>query len=333
MSELFNVFLPLSKVEKTKDGNCTVSGYASTPALDIDGEIVSLDAIKKALPGYWQWRNIREMHQSKAVGVAQEANIDGKGLFLTSKITDKDAVQKCLDEVYKGYSIGGRKLAKSGNTITEIELVEISLVDRPANPECRLEVQKSAKKGAAAHLLKMGKSLAFEVDSVPKKELSKALNRMSKVAEFLVKADGPPAAADGFSLPANMPSACKLHKVVGCEKCTCAKHASVDCEKCAAKAAKKLAKRDFNAAQRRDATASGDAMAGGKFPIKNQKDLDNAVGLIGNSSEPKSAVKAHIRAMAKKHGLKLPDSGAKSSRGSWPSAKLRRKPPPPSINA
>ena len=34
--------------------------------------------------------------------------------------------------------------------------------------------------------------------------------------------------------------------------------------------------------------------------------LDNAVGLMGNSTEPKSAVKAHIRAMAAKHGLKLP---------------------------
>src|SRR5258706_15493818 len=111
----FNFFLPLTKVEAQKDGSAIVSGYASTPALDLDGEIVSLDAIKKALPGYWQWRNIREMHTNSAVGTATEANMDEKGLFLTAKIVDKDAVKKCLERVYKGYSIGGKKLAKSGN--------------------------------------------------------------------------------------------------------------------------------------------------------------------------------------------------------------------------
>ena len=300
----FSFFMPLSKVEKTKDGGCIVSGYASTPSVDLDGEIVSLDAVRKALPGYWEWRNVREMHQSKAVGRGQEATIDNKGLFLTAKITDKDAVQKCLDKVYQGYSIGGRKIAKSGNTITEIELVEISLVDRPANPDCRLEVQKSAKLEGGAHLLKAVK----EPSDKRLKLLNKAADIASGITEFLK--DGmpnPPAAHDGFSLPAIVKGTlCKLHKVAGCADCTCAKHATVDCEKCAMKAARKLAKRNFNAAQREAATTAGDAMPGGKFPIKNQSDLDNAVGLMGNSTEPKSAVKAHIRAMAAKHGLKLP---------------------------
>lgn len=299
MSENFNFFLPLSKVEKTKDGGCMVAGYASTPALDIDGEIVSLDAIKKALPGYWQWRNVREMHQSKAVGVAQEANIDTKGLFLTSKITDKDAAQKCIDEVYKGYSIGGRKLAKTGNTITEIELVEISLVDRPANPECRLEVQKSAKNGGSAHLIKAAKE--------PKDDLTRALRSMAKVAEHLVKVDGnPPATHDGLSLPAIVKGVlCKTHGLGSCDKCSCAKHAAVDCEKCTLK----LVKREFNAEQRRRAAASGAALPDGSFPIANQSDLDNAVRLAGHAKD-KSAARKHIISRAKSLGLKLPDAWA-----------------------
>src|SRR5215469_5685548 len=107
----FSLFLPLTKVERTADGGCLVSGYASTPALDLDGEIITKDAVKKALPGYWQWRNIREMHTNSAVGVAKEANMDDKGLFLTARIVDKAAVEKCLTGVYKGYSVGGKKLA------------------------------------------------------------------------------------------------------------------------------------------------------------------------------------------------------------------------------
>src|SRR5262245_57512245 len=78
----FNFFLPLSKVEKQPDGSVIVSGYCSTPTLDLDGEIVAIDAVRKAMPGYWEWRNIREMHQPSAVGRGQEYNIDEVGCFL-----------------------------------------------------------------------------------------------------------------------------------------------------------------------------------------------------------------------------------------------------------
>jgi hypothetical protein len=142
--ENFSYFLPLSKVEKTDDGHRMVSGYASTPCLDIDGEIISLDAMKSALPGYMEWRNIRQMHQPLAIGVAKEANIDDVGLYLRGKIVDANAIRLLDEGVLKGFSIGGKKLSKKGNVITSLDLVEISLVDRPANPECRIDAVKSA---------------------------------------------------------------------------------------------------------------------------------------------------------------------------------------------
>lgn len=294
----FNLFLPLSKVTATKDGGCIVSGYASTQALDLDGEIIAIDAVRKALPGYWQWRNVREMHQPSAVGVGKEAHIDEKGLFLTAKITDKVAAQKCIDGVYKGYSVGGKKLSKTGNMITEIDLIEISVVDRPANPECKIEVAKAAKPNSEAHLMKLGK---------PNSKLTKALASMAKVAEFLtipeeeIEKVGPPAARDGFSLPAGPIAAkstgglmCKMHKVAGCSKCTCAKHAMVDCEKCAAKATKKFAKRKFTTDQRSEAASHGAANPDGSFPIENRKDLKNAIKLRGHG-DPERNRKLIIR--------------------------------------
>lgn len=69
-------------------------------------------------------------------------------------------------------------------------------------------------------------------------------------------------------------------------------------------------KRFFSAARRRKLTQTGDAMPGGRYPIKNQKDLNNAARLSGHSSD-QAAVRAHIRDEAKKHGLSLPDSYAK----------------------
>lgn len=240
----FHVFLPIAKIDKEKR---TVSGYASTPTKDSDGEIVTLEAIKAALPNYMEYGNIREMHALKAVGVAQEANIDSKGLFLTAKIVDESAWQKCLEQVYKGFSIGGRKLDKSGDNITEIELSEISVVDRPANPDCRITIAKSKKELEAEEgfLVKVKEEISPE---------KKALAKMSKIVAMLAK-EGPPAARDGFSLPAPKAAAKEPEKALQpdgvasvndsrpienitrkapADAVPCEAHGKIGCEKCAA---------------------------------------------------------------------------------------------------
>ena len=220
----FKIFMPLSKVEKKADGTCIVSGYASTPSEDNDGEIITLGAIKKALPGYMRWNNIREMHRLSAVGKAQEANVDTKGLFLTAKIVDASAVKKCVEGVYKGFSIGGRKLDKVGNTITEIDMTEISIVDRPANPDCSFTLAKSQKTVATKDV-----GYLIKEKSDPK---DRALIKMAKAVDILAKNNNPPAAHDGFSLPAPVKKqenavveshACTEHGVENCDKCTVAK--------------------------------------------------------------------------------------------------------------
>jgi HK97 family phage prohead protease len=141
----FNFYMPFSKVEKGDDGSRIVTGYASTPTKDLDGEIVSIDAVKAAVPAYMEWRNLRLMHQPIAIGTTKEAHVDNKGLYITGKIVDPDAINLLDHEVLKGFSIGGKKLTKKGDVITAIELIEISLVDRPANPDCRIDAVKMAK--------------------------------------------------------------------------------------------------------------------------------------------------------------------------------------------
>jgi hypothetical protein len=137
-------WVPLNKVDAEKR---LVYGYASTPTLDLQGERVSLEAVKRALPDYMQWRNIREMHQMSAVGVTESADVDKKGLYVVGRIVDDEAWNKVKEGVYKGFSIGGQRLGKNGEEITELLLTEISLVDRPANPECRLELYKRDAQG------------------------------------------------------------------------------------------------------------------------------------------------------------------------------------------
>ena len=124
-----------------------VWGYASTGAEDSDGETVRREALAAALDDYMRFANIREMHQPSAVGVAEEAAIDDKGLYLAARIVDGEAWEKVVAGVYKGFSIGGRVTARdpaNRNIITGLSLTEISVVDRPANPEAVFDCWKRA---------------------------------------------------------------------------------------------------------------------------------------------------------------------------------------------
>ena len=133
--------IPISKIDEEQR---MVYGYASTEAMDLQGEQVSKDAIAAALPDYMKFANIREMHQPSAVGVAKQAQMDDKGLSIAVKVVDNSAWEKVKEGVYKGFSIGGRMVEKVGDMITNLTLSEISLVDRPANPEALITVWKAA---------------------------------------------------------------------------------------------------------------------------------------------------------------------------------------------
>jgi hypothetical protein len=136
-----------AEIHKVDEEQRTVFGYASTDCRDRQGEIVTRDAIAKALPDYMLWKNVREMHQPSAVGRAIEANMDEKGLYFGAYVADDRAWKKVKDKVYKGFSIGGRVLARDPNDktiVTGVMITEISLVDRPANPEAKFDWFKRA---------------------------------------------------------------------------------------------------------------------------------------------------------------------------------------------
>ncbi|NPU23950.1 HK97 family phage prohead protease [Bradyrhizobium denitrificans] len=132
---------------KVDEEQRVVEGYASTEARDAHGEIVLKSAIEDALAGYMEFGNIREMHQLSAVGTAEDAVVDDKGLYLAAKVVDDTAWGKVTKKVYKGFSIGGKVLArdpKNKKIITKILLTEISLVDRPSNPEAKFDLWRAA---------------------------------------------------------------------------------------------------------------------------------------------------------------------------------------------
>lgn len=159
----FGMFTTFSKADAEKR---EVTGMATNEAIDSYGDIVEFEAIKEALPDYLQFGNIREMHGASAAGVVKDYDLNekDKALYITVKVVDDMAWTKVVEKVYKGFSIGGYieeaepllveaeddegnkyEVYTGGFRITKIKLYEISLVDRPANPEALIESYKMVK--------------------------------------------------------------------------------------------------------------------------------------------------------------------------------------------
>lgn len=141
----------IAKTEQQDDGTVKVWGYASSEAVDSDGEIITAEAMKAAIPDYMKFGAVREMHGKSAAGTAIEIKVEDDGrTYFGAHVVDPVAVLKVQTGVYKGFSIGGTVTARDDlnkSLIKGVKLTEISLVDRPANPDAVFTCFK-ADKGA-----------------------------------------------------------------------------------------------------------------------------------------------------------------------------------------
>jgi phage head maturation protease len=134
-----NIYVPFTKKD---DDTRMVYGYCTSESLDSQGEVILREAIIKAWDKYMEYANVREMHQPSAVGITKEYTHDENGTWIGVKVVDDKAWKFVMEGVYKGFSIGGRVVKQKKNIIEEIILSEISLVDRPANPDAKFSISK-----------------------------------------------------------------------------------------------------------------------------------------------------------------------------------------------
>lgn len=155
-----NLSVPFTKVNREKR---TVSGFATLDNLDQTGDVVTSEASMKAFESFRG--NIREMHGPTAVGkmvsFKPETYYDPmskqfySGVYVDAYISKgaQDTWEKILDGTLQGFSIGGKIIdsenevnkstGKPVRFIKEYSLVELSVVDSPANELCSiLSIQK-----------------------------------------------------------------------------------------------------------------------------------------------------------------------------------------------
>ena len=313
--------------KEADDGSMFVYGLATDPTLDMDQQICDPGWLKSAMPQWFKTgANVREQHSSIAAGVGIELNADGDKWMLKSEVVDPVTQTKVRKGVLKGYSIGIKqaKVMKSdeapNGVIVGGNIVEVSLVDRPANPSARIEIAKSVN----------GELTMSEIE------------KADDILQEAVMTEGP--AAEGRT-PEDRELVCtdcdgegKIHTVNNewntCEMCGGtglrpedspldivqedpshpAANLRQDTGINEAKADEpEVEKREFTDAERADAADAGQAMPDGSYPIKTVKDLKNAIQSYGRAKDP-AKVKAHIIARAKALGKEsmIPENWSKA---------------------
>ena len=146
---------PIVKSEKMADGTLKITGRAASSSVDRDYQIADPDWLNKAL-GRWYGEpdggNIREQHDGKrAVGTA--IAYDKADHSITAVIVDPLTIAKIEHNVLKGFSWSARNgrvttdKAAAGGRIVDGQIYEVSVVDRPANPECLFTIAKADSSG------------------------------------------------------------------------------------------------------------------------------------------------------------------------------------------
>jgi hypothetical protein len=165
MTTLAHSYAAITKADKNDDGTLTVYGKATDDSIDIDQQICDDAWLKRAMPDWMlSGGNVREQHSSIAAGVATDYEQKEDGHYITALVVDPVSVKKVETGVLKGFSIGIRSprvirdTKAAGGRIIDGQIVEISLVDRPANPNAKLMLAKAAEGGTL---------MAVDQNSVP----------------------------------------------------------------------------------------------------------------------------------------------------------------------
>ena len=147
--------VPFTKVNREKR---TVSGFATLDNIDQPGDVVTAEASIKAFENFRG--NLREMHQPVAVGkivsFKPETYYDPQakefynGVYVDAYVSKgaQDTWEKVLDGTLTGFSIGGKIIesdnevnkatGKTTRFIKDYSLMELSIVDSPANELCNI---------------------------------------------------------------------------------------------------------------------------------------------------------------------------------------------------
>lgn len=151
VSNAFTKSADLPNIEDKID-SINIEGYASTTDVDRMGDVIPAYAWELALNNFLKNPIILAYHDhSKPVGRMIDYKLDSKGLWIKARVSAaaEDVFNLVKDGILTGFSVGFRVKDATYNPdtdifiITELELIEISLVSVPANQNTLFNLSKS----------------------------------------------------------------------------------------------------------------------------------------------------------------------------------------------
>lgn len=149
--EKVSFYFPLDiRKQVEEEGEFHIVGYAATSDFDLQGDIITDDALRSSQLDLLKNSTVLLNHDIKLpIGKVTKAEFDQHGLLIDVLIskTEPDVIQKIKEGVLNKFSIRGQVLEREKkfmpemdrvvNVITRMSLVEVSIVSVPANPEAK----------------------------------------------------------------------------------------------------------------------------------------------------------------------------------------------------
>lgn len=145
-------FISNFETKALEDGSITIKGIASSNTMDRDGDVILPTAWKDGLASYQKNPILLAYHRhDQPIGKVLETTITDKGLEVTAVVSKSaGAVYDLIKEgILSTFSVGFRVKEANYDDVSDIfvikqaELLELSVVSIPANPDASFSVAKS----------------------------------------------------------------------------------------------------------------------------------------------------------------------------------------------
>ncbi len=303
--EITYASFPIDKMETNEDGDLIVYGKATDGSVDSDLQIVDPKFASKAIA---RWKetgaNIRVQHnpQRDPAGIGIDVSHDGDATWVKSLVFEPVAKKLVSKGALTAYSVGISRPTierdvtgkARGGIITAGEIVEISLVDRPANKSCGIQLVKS--EGGRLEVVNevfgdeqvIAKMIGMDVTEKSHKDMG-ALDGFTAITPEDLS----------VSFTPNDLARLLQNKFVERHYGDLALQAVYDAET-------EIYKRDVSVAERRSLASQGNALPDGSYPIANAGDLHNAAHLAATGHGNAEGAKKLIARRAKELGVANP---------------------------
>jgi len=158
-----------------KSDELVIGGYASIEVVDKQNELITLEALKKAVSEFMSeksYRNVMSNHSNVQVGeviekyrdndgVLHKTGVDNVGFYVVIKMRDdiekaKEIARGIRKGTLRSFSIGGQAISKKQknseeygeyNEIDNLELHEVTICEKGINPEAKFDILKHENGG------------------------------------------------------------------------------------------------------------------------------------------------------------------------------------------